>query len=148
MFWALSRGNQKDKRFPHCAPISILAHTHLNLISLRLSWAFLLDWLTYGSQNLGVQDFCRQPWSTRHDLTEPPEPWGGERRIGGAFPPTKPRFPPLLFPLRLIPALKLKSILFPVALNPSSSHLPLHSVASSCPPLPEIQLHHMIMNPG
>lgn len=62
-------------------------------------------------------------------------------KTSGAFPPTEP-------PLRLVSELKLKSVLFPVALNPSSSHQP-HSlpIESPRPVLHRFPQAHIARNP-
>lgn len=138
--------------------ISMLAHTHLNSISLSFSLSSLGISLIEQNALWVIKSGCVEFSTTAVvGLTQPygtgaaPRSWGEKTR--GAFPPTKPLPRP---PLRLIPAFKLKSILLPVTLHPSSSplfslthlsHLLLSSILLPKPILPGIQLHHIRVNP-
>lgn len=77
---------------------------------------------------------------------EPKEPRGAQEKTGTAFPPTKPLLSP---PLRPIPVFKLKSILFPVALLPSSSSHLTHTLSVQSPPhvLHRFPQAHIARNP-
>lgn len=155
-------GTGKNKeRLPHFALISILAHTHLNLISLFFTFPLrgalfpFSDWTetVVAHKNLGVYSFTQQAavgstWSYRAGGA----PRSRGKKPGGAFPPTKPPSLPwdsfcrsnwnqsssLSFctPLLLL-------LLSSTSFSPPFSHLLLSSILLPKPILRGIQLHHM-----